>query len=153
MKNKTRLYRRYNTLHRFIKNIFYSWNNLIDLNKLFGVCSDALENNPCQISWRCHVKKCFLNKHLSLIGQFVRQLYVIVFQYRRSNKQLLGEKRTCTKFQINISKTDGLACVYVYRRTDGDAKSPQLVTMIIYIYLYFLGLPTFLNGCYKHPSY
>ncbi len=32
-----------------------------------------------------------------------------------TNEQLLGEKRTCAKFQINISRSEGLIRVY----TDG----------------------------------
>ena len=51
-----------------------------------------------------------------------------------ANEQLLGEKRTFEKFQINISKNEGLVRILVY--TDGQtANSTQLVTLIIYIYI------------------
>ena len=47
-----------------------------------------------------------------------------------TNEQLRGKKKTCSKFQIDISKTE-----------DGQtdiAKSTQLVTVIIYKYLSIL---------------
>ena len=36
-----------------------------------------------------------------------------------TNEQLLSEKKTGAKFQIDISKTEGLVCIYTDRRTDG----------------------------------
>ena len=35
-----------------------------------------------------------------------------------TNEQLLGKKKTCSKFQIDISKTEGLVRVYTDGRTD-----------------------------------
>ena len=49
------------------------------------------------------------------------------------NEQLLCWKRTGAKFQIDISKTEGLVRVYTDGQTD-MAKSTQLVTVIIYLY-------------------
>ena len=71
---------------------------------------------PCQ--------KKFAYGDLSLIVQFVRQLYtymrysgsILVFP---TNEQFLGEKRICAKkFQIDVSKSEGLVCVYTAKRTD-----------------------------------
>ena len=58
------------------------------------------------------------------------------------NDQLFGERKICAKFQIDISKTEGLVRVY----TDGQtnmAKSTQLVMLIIYVYILW-GLRRFL---------
>ena len=68
-----------------------------------------------------------------------------------TNKHLLGEKRTSAKLQSDISKSEGLVRVY----TDGQTnmgKSAQLVTLIIYICIYFIGFPKYSFGCYKHPD-
>ena len=37
-----------------------------------------------------------------------------------TNEQLLGEKKKCSKFQIDISKTEGLVRVYTDGQTDGQ---------------------------------
>ena len=36
-----------------------------------------------------------------------------------TNEQLLCKKKTCSKFQIDISKTEGLVRIYTDGRTDG----------------------------------
>ena len=36
-----------------------------------------------------------------------------------TDEQIFGEKRTCAKFQIGISKTERLVRVYTNRRTNG----------------------------------
>ena len=41
-----------------------------------------------------------------------------------ANEQLLGKKKTCAKFQIDVSETDALVRVYTSRVT---TKSTQLV--------------------------
>ena len=46
-----------------------------------------------------------------------------------TNEQLLGEKRTCTKFQFDISKTQGLVRVYTDRQTN---KSTKLVSDVFF---------------------
>ena len=60
-----------------------------------------------------------------------------------TNKQILGEKGMCAKFQIDISKTAGLVHVlYTDRQTNRRADGKgyiKLVTLIIYIYIYFIG--------------
>ena len=64
-----------------------------------------------------------------------------------NNEQLLVEKRTGAKFQIDISKTEGLGLVRMYtdRQTD-IAKSAQVATLIVYICIYFIRSPTFSSG-------
>ena len=47
-----------------------------------------------------------------------------------TNARLLGERRTCGEFQIDVSKTEGLAHIYTARQTD-KAISTRLVTLII----------------------
>ena len=82
-----------------------------------------------------------------------RSVYMVAICYSGlisavpTNEQRLGEKRTCAKFQIDISKTEGLVRIYADEQTD-MAKSNQLVTLITYIHIYFVGSP-FPFGCYK----
>lgn len=52
-------------------------------------------------------------------------------------KEHLGKKRTLAKFQIDNSKTEGLARVYTDKQTD-MAKS-----LIIHTHIYFRGVSTF----------
>ena len=60
------------------------------------------------------------SKVLALIVQFVWQLYAIGVRYKGPTHEQFLEKKTCAKFQIDISKTEELARVYtVY--TDGHA--------------------------------
>ena len=58
-----------------------------------------------------------------------------------TNEQLLRGKRMYAKFQIDISKSEGLIRVYTHRRSDGltegMAKSTQLMTLIIYIFVVY----------------
>lgn len=52
-----------------------------------------------------------------------------------ANVQFLCEKKAFSKFQIKISKTEVLVCVYIYRHTNQVmAKSTQLITLIIRLY-------------------
>ena len=53
-----------------------------------------------------------------------------------TKEQLLDEKSTRAKFQINNLKADGIVRVYIYRQTGRQtemAKSTSLDTLIIYI--------------------
>ena len=115
-----------------------------DLNIFFGDYSVALDNNPCQISWKYHVKyKSCPYKDLIFINQLPYSLshsnpiwtissetvpfpkIIIHAKFRKEiltptwsdKEQLLGEKSTCAKFQIDISKTEKLVYVYTNRQT------------------------------------
>ena len=64
------------------------------------------------------------------------------------SKQLLGKKRMCANFQIDISNTEGIVWVCTDIQAN-MAKSTQLETLIIYISMYFIRYPTFPSGYYK----
>lgn len=69
-----------------------------------------------------------------------------------TNEHLLGEKRTCSKF--DISNTAGLARVYTQRHTY-IAKSSQIITLIIYTSIFFLLCDKLIIPCslYKKCSW
>ena len=53
--------------------------------------------------------------------------------YSAPTEQLLSEKRTGVKFQIDSLKTKGTS-LHIYTQTD-MAKSTQLIILIIYVYM------------------
>ena len=83
-------------------------------------------------------------KNLIQIVQFVWQQYAIVVRCR-------PEKKTYAKFQIDISKTEGLVRIYTDRQTDRRTWLNGLSSsccQFIYIYI-FLVFSTFPSLCYK----
>ena len=70
-----------------------------------------------------------------------------------TNKQLLGEKRTCAKFQTDIDKTEGLMHVHIYRETVREMnmdKSLLDVTNFLVNLIYPVGMK---KGMKRAPLY
>ena len=80
--------------------------------------------NIVALSWRISYTE-FRDDILSNKKNFdTRTRYWSFSLYVTTNKKFLGKKITCAKFQIEISKTEGLVHVYTYKHTDRSTNRP-----------------------------
>ena len=71
--------------------------------------------------------------------------YIVLILAVSTNEQLLAKKKTCAKFQSNISNTEGLVCVYTDRRTWLNLFSRPRWSFIYILYRVF----EFTSWCHK----